>query len=43
MRPMHAPARRLPDDPGYAERCHASFGRQAAMLMMLPGMADTQE
>jgi uncharacterized protein (TIGR00369 family) len=31
---MHAPARRPPADPGFAERCRASFGRQAAMRLI---------
>jgi uncharacterized protein (TIGR00369 family) len=44
---MHAPARRPPADPGYAKRCRASFGRQAAMRLIGgrlarigPGVAD---
>jgi uncharacterized protein (TIGR00369 family) len=31
---MHAAARRPPADPGYAGRCRASFGRQAAMRLI---------
>ena len=32
---MNAPAARFqPKDPGFAERCHASFGRQKAMALI---------
>jgi uncharacterized protein (TIGR00369 family) len=31
---MHAPARRPPAESGFAERCRASFGRQAAMRLI---------
>jgi acyl-coenzyme A thioesterase PaaI-like protein len=31
---MPSPVRHPPADPGYAERCRASFGRQAAMRLI---------
>jgi uncharacterized protein (TIGR00369 family) len=46
---MNAPARLVPKDPSFAERCRASFGRQAAMrligaqlTLVEPGLAEVR-
>ena len=36
---MNAPARFTPKDPGFAERCRASFGRQKAMVLIGASLA----